>query len=231
MNDKISDASVLKAKANNFMKCGKYLEAIMDYSQAIAIQPSNPILYSNRSLAFLKLSQFFFAVKDAETVIRLVPDWAKGYYRKGQAEYGAESFHLAVTTFEKGLKMCPEDEILSKALEDARKKNQEEQIKKTQTCRRYTIVSALLCSLFILGDMVVHPFDAVIQLTWLRPILIPFFGALGYVVGSLIVSFHQASKDSMLDPPPELLYNFRENSSVGSYRSATYDHCNKYSKY
>lgn len=34
----------------------------------------------NRSLAFLKIQQYFLAYKDAKRTIDLKPDWAKGIY-------------------------------------------------------------------------------------------------------------------------------------------------------
>lgn len=38
---------------------------------------------SNRSAALLKLRKDHKAMGDAETAIRLRPDWEKGYFRKG----------------------------------------------------------------------------------------------------------------------------------------------------
>lgn len=38
--------------------------------------------HSNRCAALLKISKFSKALDDAHTVIRLRPDWDKGYFRK-----------------------------------------------------------------------------------------------------------------------------------------------------
>lgn len=59
------------------MRNDKYTEAILHYSFAIKLSPNDPILYSNRSLAFLKLKQLYYANEDAEKAIQLNPDWAK----------------------------------------------------------------------------------------------------------------------------------------------------------
>ena len=207
MAEEVSDVSSIKSKANALMKSGKFLEAIMEYSRGIALQPSNAVLYSNRSLAFLKLSQYFFAIKDAENAIRLVPEWSKGYYRKGQAEYGAESYSLAVATFKRGLTMCPGDEILTKALTDAKSKLENFEKMKRQTRIKYTVFASVFCTLMIILDNFAHPYETFIQQKWLRPIVVLIGGALGYLVASVVLSFQQASRESLLDPPLELFQN------------------------
>ena len=203
--NKNSNVAATKSNANALMKAGRYVEAIIEYSDAIASQSSNPILYANRSLAFLKLSQYFFAIKDAEKAIQLVPDWSKGYYRKGQAEYGAESYHLAVSTFKLGLKMCPGDAILAKACDDAKKREREFVKMWRYTKLRYTMLFGLICAILVLGDMVAHPYESILREPWLRPLYVALSGLLGYFVAFLVYSFQQATKQSLLDPPLELL--------------------------
>lgn len=59
------------------MRNERYSEAVLHYSFAIKLSPNDPILYSNRSFAFLKLKQLYYANEDAEKAIQLKPDWAK----------------------------------------------------------------------------------------------------------------------------------------------------------
>ena len=59
------------------MKKNNSIEAMLHYTQAIKIDPENPAYYSNRSLAFLKMDQFYFGLMDAEEVIRRMPRWTK----------------------------------------------------------------------------------------------------------------------------------------------------------
>jgi tetratricopeptide (TPR) repeat protein len=66
------------------LKEGKHEEAVLHYSQAIRLDEKNYSLFSNRSLAFLKMQQFYLALEDAKETIKLKPDWAKGYFRKGE---------------------------------------------------------------------------------------------------------------------------------------------------
>lgn len=59
------------------MKNQKFEEAILHYTYAIKLDPSNYTLHSNRSYAFLKVQQYYFALEDANETIRLNPSWPK----------------------------------------------------------------------------------------------------------------------------------------------------------
>lgn len=67
----------VKQKGNDALKQNNYDEAVFHYSHAIKMDPDNFSLYSNRSFAFLKMQQFYFAMEDAKTAIRINPYWPK----------------------------------------------------------------------------------------------------------------------------------------------------------
>lgn len=67
----------LKNKGNECVKDGKFIEAVLHYTQAIKMDSNNYVLYSNRSFAFLKLDQHYLALQDANETVRLQPQWAK----------------------------------------------------------------------------------------------------------------------------------------------------------
>lgn len=67
----------LKIKGNECVKDGKFIEAVLHYTQAIKLDPNNYLLYSNRSFAFLKLDQHYLALQDANETVRIQPQWAK----------------------------------------------------------------------------------------------------------------------------------------------------------
>jgi stress-induced-phosphoprotein 1 len=58
------------------------------FSQAIELDPSNHVLYSNRSGSYASLKQFDKALEDANKVTEIKPEWAKGWSRKGAALHG-----------------------------------------------------------------------------------------------------------------------------------------------
>ena len=67
----------LKELGNAAVKNQKYEEAVLYYTQAIKSDLSNYTLYSNRSFAFLKVHQYYFAMEDAKETIKLNPMWPK----------------------------------------------------------------------------------------------------------------------------------------------------------
>lgn len=58
------------------------------FTQAIAIESENHILYSNRSAVYAAQAEYEKALEDAEKAISIKPDWSKGYARKGAAYKG-----------------------------------------------------------------------------------------------------------------------------------------------
>ncbi len=84
-------------------------EAIQFYSQAIAGDEEDHTLYSNRSAAYLALSLFEQAAWDAAKSIKLEPCWSKGYYRLGCACLALSRLAEAVSSFEQGIKIDPEN--------------------------------------------------------------------------------------------------------------------------
>ena len=64
-------------QASEAVSAGDFRRAVQAYGQAIALDPSNHILYTNRSAALFKLSRFADSVKDARAARDLNPKWAK----------------------------------------------------------------------------------------------------------------------------------------------------------
>ena len=66
------------------------------FTQAIEIEPTNHVLYSNRSGAYASLKNFDKALEDAEKTTEIKPDWAKGWGRKGSALHGTGDLGIYV---------------------------------------------------------------------------------------------------------------------------------------
>lgn len=67
----------LKDKGNAALSAGNYEQAIEHYTQAIALEPLNHVLYSNRSAAYAKQKKYQNALEDAEKTVSIKPDWPK----------------------------------------------------------------------------------------------------------------------------------------------------------
>eukprot|EP00882_Tetradesmus_deserticola_P034138 GHRQ01039064.1.p1 GENE.GHRQ01039064.1~~GHRQ01039064.1.p1 ORF type:complete len:104 (+),score=43.54 GHRQ01039064.1:265-576(+) len=95
-------ADALKAKGNAAFSAGNYDEAVKLFSEAIELDPSNHVLFSNRSAAEASLQHYAAALKDAKKCVELKPDWPKGYSRLGAAHYGLQQWEDAIKAYEDG---------------------------------------------------------------------------------------------------------------------------------
>jgi stress-induced-phosphoprotein 1 len=137
--DKREQAELAKEKGNQAVKSKQYDEAISHYTEAIKLDPTNHVYYSNRSSVYAAKKDFVNALKDGEKAVEINSTWSKGYLRKGIAQFYLGKYEAAINTFNKGLELGPDNAQLKKYLTDAKKglemqnyrKKQEEQAKKT----------------------------------------------------------------------------------------------------
>ncbi|XP_059276018.1 hsp70-Hsp90 organizing protein 2-like [Lycium ferocissimum] len=112
-------ADEAKAKGNAAFSSGNFTEAITHFTEAINLNPTNHVLYSNRSAAYASLAQYSNALTDAQKTVDLKPDWAKGYSRLGAAHSGLHQYNDAVSAYKKGLQIDPNNDALKSGLADA----------------------------------------------------------------------------------------------------------------
>jgi len=119
--DSLARVEELKQLGNQKFKEKHFGEAIAFYTQAIELDPSLPVLYSNRSLANLKVENYGFAEKDASEAIRLDPNFIKGYYRRGSANFAMCRFKEAIKDLKAVCKIVPNDKEAKNKLRSAQK--------------------------------------------------------------------------------------------------------------
>jgi stress-induced-phosphoprotein 1 len=117
----MSTAADFKAQGNKHLQAGAYELAIKAYTQAIELDSSDHVFFSNRSAAYLSAGQGDEALSDADSCIKLKSEWPKGYSRKGAALHKLKRYEEAVEAFEAGLKVAPEDAGLKSGLEEVNK--------------------------------------------------------------------------------------------------------------
>lgn len=100
-------ADELKAKGNAAFAAKNYDEAIDAFTQGIAIDPNNHVLFSNRSACWAGKQNWPKAVQDADMCITIKPDWGKGYGRKGAALHGMGDLEGAHKAYKAGLAIEP----------------------------------------------------------------------------------------------------------------------------
>ncbi|PGH12436.1 hypothetical protein AJ79_04272 [Helicocarpus griseus UAMH5409] len=110
-------ADALKAEGNKAFAAKDFNLAVEKFSQAIAIEPENHVLYSNRSGAYASLKNFEKALEDANKTTDLKADWVKGWGRKGAAMHGLGDLLGANDAYEQALKLDPSNAQAKSGLE------------------------------------------------------------------------------------------------------------------
>ena len=94
------DMEKWKKLANDSFHASKFEEALEYYGKALRIPNLTDVnrgtLYSNRSVAHLKLENFEQSYADAKLAQQLRPDWPRSYLRKGNALLAMKNYAKAV---------------------------------------------------------------------------------------------------------------------------------------
>lgn len=93
---------------NEEYKKENYQQAVGYYTKAIKEGSglTNHVLYSNRSMSYIKLKMYQEAVTDAGRCILLQPDWFKGYHRMGLAQAHLGQLKEAASHYAKAIELC-----------------------------------------------------------------------------------------------------------------------------
>lgn len=77
-----------------------YDNAIKYYTEALDLNPSNAIYYSNRSLAYLRTECYGYALADATKALEIDKNYIKGYYRRATSNMALGKFKAALKDYE-----------------------------------------------------------------------------------------------------------------------------------
>ena len=112
-------AEAERSAGNAALKEGRHEDAVGHYTAAIALEPEDAKLYSNRSAAYAKLEDHKAALQDAQKCISLDPKFVKGYSRKAYALFATGLFTESIQVCDQGLELEPGNESLKSTKETA----------------------------------------------------------------------------------------------------------------
>lgn len=200
MGDPMAEES--KEAGNKCMKEEKFIEAMFHYTKAIKIDPDPPTYYSNRSLAFLKMDQYYYALEDANTVIRKMPSWAKGYFRKAEVLMKAEDYESAIEAYKDGLKINEREEKLLAGLEQARIKFREQRKSENRMPWYGLAIGAFFGGILVILDVTTDKPILGNEIFQLMVLVLP--AAVLYGLGYVYTYFIVSQRKTLLEPPMEL---------------------------
>eukprot|EP01062_Namystynia_karyoxenos_P067030 TRINITY_DN60927_c0_g1_i1.p2 TRINITY_DN60927_c0_g1~~TRINITY_DN60927_c0_g1_i1.p2 ORF type:complete len:229 (+),score=87.62 TRINITY_DN60927_c0_g1_i1:85-687(+) len=106
----------LRERGNAAFTSRNFAEANELFSEAIAQDPKNHLLYSNRSAARLELGDAEGALSDARQCCQLDAEFAKGWSRQGAALYRLGDFDQATACYRRAMRLNPDSEPVKAAL-------------------------------------------------------------------------------------------------------------------
>eukprot|EP01098_Paradermamoeba_levis_P001478 TRINITY_DN1175_c0_g1_i1.p1 TRINITY_DN1175_c0_g1~~TRINITY_DN1175_c0_g1_i1.p1 ORF type:complete len:290 (-),score=60.45 TRINITY_DN1175_c0_g1_i1:626-1495(-) len=121
MADPKTQVNDLKNEANKLFSEHKYKPAIELYSKAIELDPSNPVLFSNRAFCHIRLEDFGLAREDSEKAIQIDPTYAKAFYRRASAYFALGKYNESLKDFRQVAKMCPGDKGVAERISETDK--------------------------------------------------------------------------------------------------------------
>ncbi|KAK4511239.1 uncharacterized protein ATC70_012453 [Mucor velutinosus] len=105
-------AEAEKAKGNEYFGKKDYKNAILHYGKAIDLDPTVPVYFVNRAMAYLKTNSFLEAEKDCSRGLQLQPKNVKALWRRGIALRELGRMNEARKDFETGLTIEPSNKSL-----------------------------------------------------------------------------------------------------------------------
>nr|CAD7433344.1 unnamed protein product [Timema monikensis] len=105
-----TEAEKFKSDGNNYMKTGKYLEALDCYTKAIKLDGKNAVFYCNRAASFSKLNNHQAAIEDCKNALKIDSTYSKAYGRLGLAYTSLKDHIKAKESYIKALELEPDNE-------------------------------------------------------------------------------------------------------------------------
>ncbi|XP_015124748.1 serine/threonine-protein phosphatase 5 [Diachasma alloeum] len=219
----------LKEQGNDCVKQQKYAEAMFHYTHAIKLDPENYSLYSNRSLVFLKMQQYHFAMEDAVMTINLNPDWTKGYYRKAEVEFHTFRFSEALHSYGQALNLQPNDPDILEAINKATRSLIKDQRADQQIPWLGAGIGIILGVIVVIADYVFTN-----KPTLTHPVLMALLtisiAMLGFAAAKGFRYFVKCQRKSLLEPPIELLGDETTEAQGATATGKNHEKHPKYSK-
>lgn len=90
---------------------GRLDQAIVEYGDAIRLNPQLAMAYAGRGYAYAETEQYQKAIHDYDQTIRLDPNNAAAHYGRGFANFELDQFETAMQDFDKAIRLCLDPQL------------------------------------------------------------------------------------------------------------------------
>merc|ERR1712083_650032 len=122
LEDSRSQVELKRQSGNAMFRANDFLQAAMEYTAALELDPTNDALYANRSQCWLKLGNHEKAFDDALKCTEVDPSNAKGWFRKGMSLHAMERHPEAIPALLEAEKLEPNNKQIAEAIKMAQLK-------------------------------------------------------------------------------------------------------------
>jgi tetratricopeptide (TPR) repeat protein len=105
---------ILRFRASEYRKAGKWDLAIADHDQAIRRAPADPEGYNERAATYLAMKDSSRALQDFDGVLRLKPS-PDAWYQRGKAYAQMANYDQAIQDYNAAIKLAPHNGVFFKA--------------------------------------------------------------------------------------------------------------------
>jgi tetratricopeptide (TPR) repeat protein len=98
-------------KAQKALNEGNYSEAVNFYTRAIELDKGNPVLYSERGVAYFHLKQKVLALADMDYSVALEPEYGYRYSSRAYIKEAMGDTHGAIEDYQMAVALEPDDGI------------------------------------------------------------------------------------------------------------------------
>jgi len=104
--ENLSEAALVR-RALDRMRSGEYTCAVIDWTQALRLNPQLPLAYSNRGLAYAKLERYDQAISDFTRALELETNNPDTYFKRANAFFDRGSYREAVEDYSRAIDRDP----------------------------------------------------------------------------------------------------------------------------
>ena len=105
----MGEALAASNRGDSDMAKDEYDQAIIDYTEAIRLNPNDANAFCGRGLAYYDKKQYDQAIDDYSEAIGLKPDFAVAYYDRGLAYDDNKAYDKAISDYTEAIRLKPDD--------------------------------------------------------------------------------------------------------------------------